>query len=205
MVVALILTAFQSGCVAPEAYDGVSAHLEAIREADQADRREGFGPHVVARDAERLAAVKAYVDAECLETGRDHHNAALIHQHGNEPADYQATWSLAVTAVELGDAEAAWLIPRAIDRYFMNQGYKQLYATNSRGELLDPEAGPDAGYRMCLWPVVDAVSDAQREALGVRTVAQQLDRVARSNGEAEGRFCDGETPDPPRGVFPGYW
>jgi hypothetical protein len=205
MIFALILSALQSACVAPQPYDDVSAHLEALREADQADRREGFGAHVVARDAERLAAVKAYVEGECLETGRDHHNAALIHQHGDEPADYQTAWRHAVTAVDLGDSEAAWLIPRAIDRYFMNLGYKQLYATNSRGELLDPEAGPDAGYRMCLWPVVNAVTEAQREALGVRTVAQQLDRVAQSNGEPEGRFCDGETPDPPRGVFPGYW
>lgn len=158
-----------------------------------------------ANDRERRAAVEAYLDGGCLQTGRDHHNAALVFQHGGDLEHYRRAWALSVRAVELGDEEAAWLIPRAIDRYFMFAGYRQLYATNSRGELRDPEVGAEAGFIMCLWPVVDAVSDADREALGVNTVAEQLAQIAEWNDEDEGRFCETDAEDPPRSEFPGYW
>ncbi len=160
---------------------------------------------MLANDRERRAAVQAFLDGDCLQTGRDHHNAALVFQHGGDLEHYRRAWALSVRAVELGDEEAAWLIPRAIDRYFMSAGFRQLYATNSRGEFRDPEVGAEAGFIMCLWPVVDAVSDADREALGVNTVAEQLAQVAEWNDEEEGRFCETDAEDPPRGEFPGYW
>ena len=202
MLALLISAAVQvAGCDPAAGFDTVSAHLEALREADQADRREGFGPHVAERDRERLSVAKAYVEAGCLETGRDHHNVALLHQHGREPDDYRDAWFHAVRAVELGDADAAWLIPRAIDRYFMRLGYKQLYATNSRGERREE----GEGFVMCLWPSAEAVTEAEREALGVRTIEAQLARIAEANGEEEGRICGTDAQDPPRGVFDGYW
>jgi hypothetical protein len=191
-----------TACAPAEGFKSVSAHLEAIREADQADRRERIdGRVMLENDRARRAHVDTYMDGGCLQTGRDHHNAALIHQHGGSPEDYRTAFELAVRAVELGDEEAAWLIPRAIDRYFMNQGYKQLYATNSRG--FPREDGE--GFVMCLWPSVDGISDAEREALGVRTEAEQLAMIARANGEETGRFCETDAGDPPRGTFEGYW
>lgn len=199
------LQAADWACAPADGYGDVSAHLEALRQADQADRRGGMGREVAERDRERLAQVEVYLQGDCLSTGRDHHNAALIFQHGGAPEHYQTAWRLSVRAVELGDDGAAWLIPRAIDRYFMSQGYRQLYATNSRGELRDPQAGPEGGFILCLWPVVDAVSEAERTALGVRTVEQQLAMIAERNGEDAGRFCETDAQDPPRGVFPGYW
>jgi len=202
----LILAALVLECTPPEDFDTVSAHLEAIRDADQADRRNRIdGRTMRENDLRRRAVVDAYMDQDCLQTGRDHHNAALIHQHGGALEDYQDAWRLAVRAVELGDETAAWLIPRAIDRYFMMAGYKQLYATNYRGELRDPEAGPEGGFVMCLWPVADAVTEAQRQALGVNTLEQQLARIAELNEEPAGRFCETDADDPPTGEFPGYW
>lgn len=202
----ILFTAAMLSCTPADGYETVSAHLEAIREADQADRRNRIdGLQMRENDRARRALVDAYMDEACLDTGRDHHNAALIHQHGGAPEDYREAWRLAVRAVELGDESAAWLIPRAIDRYFMATGYKQLYATNLRGELRDPDAGPDGGFGMCLWPVAGAVSDAEREALGVRTVQEQLAWAAEMNDQSEGQVCDVDAEDPPRGEFPGYW
>lgn len=193
-------------CTPAKGFQTVSAHLEAIRQADQADRRNRIDAmQMRENDLARRAVVDAYMAQDCLETGRDHHTAALIHQHGGQPEDYREAWRLAVRAVELGDESASWLIPRAIDRYFMSTGYKQLYATNLRGEPRDPEAGPEGGFVMCLWPVADAVTDAEREALGVRTVEEQLAWAAQINEEREGRFCETDAEVPPRGEFPGYW
>jgi hypothetical protein len=201
----LILSTVVS-CSPPADFETVSAHLEAIREADQSDRRNRVeGVVMVANDRERRAAVEAYLDADCLQTGRDHHNAALVFQHGGDLEHYRRAWALSVRAVELGDAEAAWLIPRAIDRYFMFAGYRQLYATNYQGESLDPEAGADGGFIWCMWPVADSVTEADREALGVNTLAQQMARIAELNDADEGRFCETDAEDPPTGEFPGYW
>ncbi|MGJ3233351.1 MAG: hypothetical protein ACFE0P_16300 [Oceanicaulis sp.] len=202
LMLAAALSLQAAACTPPEGHDSVSAHLEAIREADQADRRNRIDPLVMREnDQARRAHVDAYLAGGCLATGRDHHNAALIHQHGGAPEDYRTAFELAVRAVELGDEEASWLIPRAIDRYFMNQGYKQLYATNSRG--FPREDGE--GFVMCLWPSVAEISDSDRQALGVRTQAEQRAWVAEMNGEEEGRICEAEAEDPPRGVFDGYW
>lgn len=202
LTILLVAAAQAAACDPADGFDSISAHLEAIHEADQADRRAPIDwARMRENDLARRAHVDAYLDSDCLTTGRDHHTAALIHQHGGEPADYRMAFELAVRAVELGDADAAWLIPRAIDRYFMNQGYRQLYATNSRG--FPREEGE--GFLMRLWPSAEGVTDDDRRALGVNTQAEQLARIADSNGEAEGRFCETDAEDPPRGVFDGYW
>ena len=201
LVSALLQSASVSNCAPPEGYGSVSEHMAAIQEGDQGDRRQGGWDHErQARDEQRQAYIAAYVEGDCLQTADDYFTAALSMQHGDTPDDYMTAWRLAVRAQELGHERADWLIPRAIDRYFLNLGYKQLYATNLKGSRESLEAP----LVICLWPVVEEITDEQRVEMGLRTVEQQL-QMAAERGNGEGEFCDVEAADPPRGVFPGYW
>lgn len=201
LVSALLQSASVSACTPPEGYGSVSEHMAAIQEGDQGDRRQGGWDHErQARDEQRKADVAAYVEGDCLQTGDDFVTAALVMQHSRTSEAYMTAWRLAVRAHELGHERGLWLIPRAIDRYLISEGYKQLYATNLKGS----REGPDAPIVMCLWPVVDEITDEQRIAMGVRTVEQQL-QLAAERGNGEGHFCDVDAADPPRGLFPGYW
>lgn len=179
----------------------MSARLEAIRGEDQAERGGGApAPGMTERDTARRVEVARIFAEGCFETGRDYHNAALVFQHGPTPEHHYQTWVWATRAVALGDAEAAWLIPRSIDRYLMISGYKQLFATN----LSRPFNGSDAGI-WCVWPVVAAVDDEQWAAMGVRSLAEQLEVARGMNEGGEGRECAMDLPDPPAGSFPGIW
>ena len=195
-----------TACPAPRRAEA-SARLEQLRAEDEADRASvnAVNADTSIRDRARRTEASAIYSEGCFSTGRDYHNAALIFQHGVVPEHYYQAWLFARRAVELGDSEAQWLVPRAIDRYLMNTGYKQVFATN----LVTDQFYLAEGYRgvWCVWPTVDALSDQERVAVRGNALAAQLERATgmnQSNG-APGAVCPLVLPDPPRGMFPGSW
>lgn len=197
-------SARDNACPAPRRAEA-SARLEQMRAADEADRTGNatLAEGAPARDLARRQETAAIFAEGCFSTGRDYHNAALIFQHGTVPEHYYQAWLFARRAVELGDSEAQWLVPRAIDRYLLNSGYKQVFATNLvTDRLYLGEAGQGA---WCVWPTVSALTDAEREAAGARPLAAQIERAAGMNANGEGAMCPIDLPDPPRGMFPGSW
>ncbi len=108
-------------------------------------------------------------------------------------------------AVQLGDGEARWLIPRAIDRWALNSGYKQLFATNLVTESYFGPVTEASQKTWCVWPNVARITDHQRRALGVNTLTQQVTRAKGMNIKPSSGLCNIQVDDPPRGMFPGYW
>ena len=184
--------------------------MEAIRTIDQSGRARGAAtPFTPQSDLENRTQVSILFAEGCFTTGRDYHNAALVYQHGEVPDHYFQTYVWASRAVKLGDMEAQWLIPRAIDRWAINSGYKQLFATNLVTESYFAPVTEDSQKTWCVWPNVASITDRQRTALGVGTLAQQVTRAKRMNTGLITRqntgVCTIQVPDPPFGLFPGYW
>jgi hypothetical protein len=184
----------------------VSARLEAIRAIDQSGRTSNSTtPFTPESDLLNRKEVAALFAEGCFTTGRDYHNAALVFQHGEVPEHYYQTYVWASRAVALGDTEARWLIPRAIDRWALNSGYKQLFATNLVTESYFAPITEAAQKKWCVWPNVARVADRQRRALGVATLTQQITRAQNLNSGPSSGMCTINVPDPPRGLFPGFW
>jgi hypothetical protein len=145
---------------------------------DQADREppagqaidwEAVGP----RDAARLARVKELYRAGALATGQDFHDAALVLQHGTEPEDYLLAHELCVIAVAKGETDALWLCAASEDRFLMNVGRPQRFATQYRSS--------GTGQPMALYEVGDGVTDELRAAFRCPTLQRARDREAEIN------------------------
>lgn len=155
-----------------------NAALAEIVAADQADRiamRAGTGPNdLMARDAQRREQVLALLRGGALRTDDDHHNAALVFQHGETADDARLAHALAITASRINpdNRGARWLAAASWDRLMMRLKRPQWYATQfvRRGDA---------------WVLyeVDAsvVSDEERLRVGARTIEQALERAAAMN------------------------
>ena len=184
----------------PERYAIASARLQEIKDADQADRQGGLGADVIERDKARRQEVGALFGEGCIRSGSDHYNAALVFQHGQVPDHYYQAYLFARRASDLGEADGSWLVPRAVDRYLLNSGYKQLFGTN-----LTCRRDEDGDQRCCVPPVADGFPDAQRTAAGEPPIGDKLASVAERMDMPEIGFCKDDRRDPPRGLFPGIW
>jgi hypothetical protein len=180
----------------------VSAELEALAEADQADRRALSAgtldwPAVSAADAARRARVEALAGALRLQTGADRYHAALVLQHGDRPYDYYRAYLWSRAAVEeYGYGPARWLVPRAYDRWQQSIGRPQVYGTQWVSKMVgDPDGGhhDDHGgghleYSLGLADL-DAVTDEERARWGVRPAAQTIAFIDCMNGTGDRTEC----------------
>lgn len=185
----------------------VLARLEAIRMLDQSGRQSGMTDNTgaVRPDVENRKEVATLFAEGCFTTGRDYHNAALVFQHGDVPDHFYQTYIWANRAVELGDPQARWLIPRAIDRWSLNSGYKQLFATNLVTESYFSPVTVASQKTWCVWPNASLITDSQRRAFGLKTLAEQVARAKAMNPGPSTGICAIQLPDPPRGLFAGVW
>lgn len=145
---------------------------------DQADRhQQPIDWSVVSqRDEERRRRAAELIAAGELEQPEDYLHAAMVFQHGTEPADYERARDLARRAAEM-DPDlrlARWLSAAAHDRWLHSRGEPQIYGTQFR-------RGEDGVWT--LEPLdPDAVSDAERAALGVPPLAEARARAEQMNG-----------------------
>lgn len=156
--------------------------LRALKEADQADRNPSIvreqWREVNQRDGERRARVLEIIKEGQLSTAWDYFNAALVLQHGNSADDIRLAHSLSTIAatVDPQHPRASWLKAASWDRLMLRLGKQQWYGTQS---TRDPASG-----EFVLLPIdEDAVSDADRIALGVPRLAEiKAELEARSKG-----------------------
>jgi hypothetical protein len=147
---------------------------------DQADRTTPNGKDidwtvVGPRDKARLARVKEFYTQNRLYTGADYYYAAMILQHGGAPEDFLLAHEFCVVAISRGknDRDTKWLAAASEDRFLMNIGRPQRFATQYRA---DPVTAPFRLYK------VDAgVTDELRRALDVPSLAEAKAREGELN------------------------
>lgn len=158
-----------------------NSELRSIKDADQADRAAGRSinwAEVSKRDAQRRVRVLELLKSGGLSTAWDYFNAALVLQHGQTIEDIRLAHSLATVAatVDPTHPSAKWLMAASWDRLMDRFKQPQWYGT---------QFTEDASGRTVLVPVnPDAVTDADRLALGVPPLAEAQARAdARNKGK----------------------
>jgi hypothetical protein len=150
--------------------------LARLMAEDQADRAPDdpkaidwkiVGP----RDAARLKRVKELYAQNQLKTGADYYHAAMILQHSDVADDFLLAHELCVVAISKGDARGKWLAAASEDRFLMNIGRPQRFATQFRCD------GPNCDFY--LYKVDEAVTDELRKALDVPSLAEAKAREAK--------------------------
>ena len=144
---------------------------------DQADRTSKDGKPidwntVDARDKVREKRVKELYSTNQLRTGADYYHVAMVLQHASAPEDYLLAHELCVVAISKGDERAKWLAAASEDRFLMQIGRPQRFATQFRSV---------GNSTMRLYETDQGVTDELRRALNVPTLAQAKEREARMN------------------------
>ena len=152
-----------------------NAELAQIFEEDQGDRNVSNidWSVVLPRDDKRRARVAEILKEGGAKVSADFHHAAMVYQHGHNPADFQRAHELAAKAVELDPSNdsAKWLGAAAKDRYLMNTGKPQLYGTQFRTV--------DGVWE--LYEVDPSVTDADRAQWNVPPLAEAQKRAETLN------------------------
>ena len=159
-----------------------NAELRSIKDADQADRRSAPTQEqwreITRRDQERRERVLEIIKSGQLSTAWDYFNAALVLQHGGSTSDIRLAHSLSTVAAAIDPEHprAKWLMAASWDRLMIRLNRPQWYGTQST---------KDSSGKFVLAPVEpDVVSDADRTALGVPSLAEAQERLdARNNSE----------------------
>ncbi len=156
----------------------VHPELESLYQEDQADRAGDLESTdwraMEKRDAERRTRVLEIVGKGGAKEAADYIHAAMVFQHGTEPADYDRANQWAAKAVELDPdyPGARWLAAASRDRYLMWSGKPQLYGTQFKKD----KDGP-----WYLWQVDPAITDEERAKWDVPPIARAKARVEALN------------------------
>jgi hypothetical protein len=164
-LLASVLLGWAASSAAQDPQD--NPEMAAIVAADQAARSAATidWAKIAAEDARRRTRTYELLAQDALRTAADFDAAALVFQHGNEPADFLLAHVLATRAVALGRAKSEWLAAVTLDRYLQSVGEAQVYGTQFS---YSPETGAtQEPYNTALLP------DAVRRAAGVHTLAEQ--------------------------------
>lgn len=144
--------------------------LKRLHDDDQADRTPPKGKEidwaiVGPRDKSRLKRVKELLARNLLQTGNDYYRAALVLQHGEEPEDFLLSHEFCVIAMAKGknDEDTRWLAASSEDRFLMNIGRPQRFATQFRSEGNGP---------IQLYHVGPGVTDEMRRIMGLHSLAE---------------------------------
>ena len=178
LVIAVVVIGFPVGrCAAspPSNHDLASMEVQ-----DQADRAAGSNKIdwdvVSTRDAARRTEVLQLLNAGDIRSADDFYNAALIFQHGDSIQDTQLALALATTSARMNPSnqQAQVLMAQAWDRILVRSGKPQWYGTQF-------QRSKTTG-KWELFPTdPTAVTEAQRTALGLPTLAETLAHIAQLN------------------------
>jgi hypothetical protein len=150
-----------------------SKELQQIVKADQDDRKGLRFNDTQARDRQRRERVGAIFGEGCFKEARDYAAAALVFQHGDQPEHFFQTYIWATRSVELGDISQKNLAAQGMDRYLVNTGHKQLFAT----QYLKPTTQADACW--CLYQTEISFPDHLRVEYTGLSYLQSLKRLQK--------------------------
>lgn len=178
-----------------------SAEIQKIVDLDQKDRsNHSVTPDVQKRDNDRRKRIGAIFGEGCFKSAKDYANAALVFQHGDRPDHFFQTFIWAKRAVELGDSSQKRLMALAIDRYLVNTGHKQLFASQAYKEGASP--------CWCLQEVESTFPKKLRIEYMGSSLQDQEDWVDSLNKGKECKkknYCRQNFLDSPSGSIPGFW
>jgi hypothetical protein len=184
-----------------------SKELQEIVNADQADREGAPNippdrwPDILKRDLERRKRVGEIFGEGCFKNPADYAAAALVFQHGDQPDHYFQTYIWSKRGVELGDQSQKRLMVLGVDRFLVNTGRKQLFATQA-SRPLDSQC-------WCLQPVEPSFPDEMRKDFNAKPLKEALEWIDSINAGAgcpRATQCAGSNLSPaPQGSVPGLW
>ena len=184
-----------------------SKELATLVKSDQDDREDWqkkspseFG-EVTKRDLIRRKRVGEIFGEGCFRTAADYGAAALVYQHGDVPDHYFQTFIWAKRAVELGDVTQTSLIAKAIDRYLINIGQKQLFGTQA------DRPGPTEATCWCLAQIESSFPEKIRKQYRAKTRTEVFVWLKELN---QGKTCPNtectkSLKPSPKGTIPGFW
>jgi hypothetical protein len=153
-----------------------NAELQKMYDEDQRGRSvANIDWRVLSRqDSAREARVYELIKEGKVVTGRDYYNSAMIFQHGRDTTASRLAVEHMKKAIELDSTINKWLLAAAIDRDLMRRNEPQIYGTQYIKM-----------YNMTKWEryKIDStkVTDQERKAYGVETLAQQKEKERRLN------------------------
>ena len=179
-----------------------SQELRTLVKEDQDDRTASIDwVRVLPRDEARRKRIGEIFGEGCFKTAEDYAAAALVYQHGNIPDHFFQTYIWAKRAVELGDPSQKRLMAMGIDRYLVNIGHKQLFATQA--------SKPSMNDCWCLEEVEKSFPEKKRVELAQKSLAEMLQWVDSLNKDQPtckpATFCAKRFKDSPQGTVPGFW
>ena len=101
----------------------------------------------------------------------------MVFQHGNDSLDYGKALQLIKKAISLDSTMNKQLLAATIDRYLLSKGDPQIYGTQYQRNKGEP-------WRLAKIDTTK-ISDTQRIEYGVRTLAEQRQRVKEMNGKSD--------------------
>jgi hypothetical protein len=165
----------------------MASQLEALYQADQA-ARVGKNPatinwvEVSKQDAIRRQQVRKILDNGDDFTANEYFSAALVMQHGSEPADFKQAMVLAQKAAKIDPSHnrAKWLACAAEDRYLIKLGKSQVWGTQLRRKPY-----PNKGYD--IYYLIDFDKSARADSLrqqgcglpSIKQMEQKLKTMAK--------------------------
>lgn len=154
-----------------------SDELQKIVTEDQNDRkvRPIDWSKVYPRDVVRIKRVGEIFAEGCIITGKDYAAAALVFQHGDHPDHYLQTYLWQKRAGELGEGGNKGLMLAAIDRYLVNTGHKQLFATQYNKTVEEK--------CRCLQETEEAYPEKKRVQMGGKTKKEALEYVLEEHND----------------------
>lgn len=184
-----------------------SKELQEIVNADQADRvaapniPENQWPDILKRDLKRRQRVGEIFGEGCFKTSADYAAAALVYQHGDQPDHYFQTYIWSKRAVELGDTSQKRMMALGVDRFLVNTGKKQLFASQA--------SRPFNSKCWCLQPVESNFTDEKRKEFNAQSIKEALAWIDSMNSGTNcpvATECGNSNLAPtPQGSVPGIW
>jgi hypothetical protein len=156
----------------------LNPELAQLYDEDQADRTGGAyetidWSKVTPRDRARRKRVDEIIAAGGAKVADDYYHAAMVYQHGESPDEIQRAHDLAVKAVELDPKHdaAKWLAAAAEDRKLMYENKPQKWGTQFK----------KIDGKWVLWQVDPTITDEQRDAWNVPSLAEAQAQAERLN------------------------
>jgi hypothetical protein len=137
----------------------------------------------------------------CMLSADDFYSGAIVYQHGDRPEHFFQTYVWANRALELGKEDARIWTALGIDRYLVNYGKKQLFAT----QFFKPDLKPET----CFWleQTEAAFPDDRRKSITGRSYNDSLSYLNELNKglNCEAKQCDKPLAHTSPGSLPGVW
>lgn len=215
----LILIFFISSCASaqtghyiscsrdPQKLEARSQELAQIVKADQDDRANFSSKtpeemqEMMKYDVLRRKRVGEIFGEGCFSKAQDFAAAALVYQHGDVPDHFFQTFLWAKRAVELGDPSQQRMMALGIDRYLVNIGKKQLFASQATKE----DSTADACW--CLQQVEESFPDHLRKNQAGKSLSEAQNWVQELNAgkNCPIQQCTKKLQPSPKGTVPGFW